>query len=107
MAGQDQPAVDAWPDRGEDRGLVARRIRRAARCEPVALKIALDKIDERQVGGVADALEGDEAREQRLGLGEPPFAVMAPSRGEAASTTTETVDGGGAVATMAIACTRL
>ena len=76
MAGEHDAAVDPGSDRGQDRRLVAGRIRRAARLEPMRAQIGLDEVDERQVGPVADAVEGDEPRQQRLGLGET--ALRAP-----------------------------
>ncbi len=52
---------------------------------PCLAQVAFDKVDKRQVGGVADALEGDEPLEQRLGLGEAAFAASSePLRKHAA-----------------------
>jgi hypothetical protein len=45
MARQDDAAVNPGPDRGEDRGLVAGGIRRAAGLESMATQIALDKVE--------------------------------------------------------------
>ena len=77
--------------------------------EPVLAQIALDKVDQRQIGGVAHALEGDEPREQRLGLGEA-VSVRHPnartSAGEAPKKTAQTVDGAICAARMRIACTK-
>ena len=70
MAGEHDAAIDPGADRGQDRGLVAGSVRRAPRLEPMRAQIGLDEVDDRQVGGIADALDGDEPLEQRLGLGE-------------------------------------
>src|SRR5271170_6973271 len=110
MARQNNAAIDARPDCGEDRGLVAGRIRRTSRFEPMPAQVALDKVDERQVRGVADALEGDQPREQRLGLGETGAArhpaARTSARGAAPTTTTQTVDGAICAARITIACTK-
>src|SRR5271168_5111348 len=110
MARQRHAAIDARPDCGEDRGLVAGRIRRTSRFEPMLAQIALDKVDERQVRGVADALEGDQPREQRLGLGETGAARHPAARtsayGVTPNRTMEAVDGAICAARMRIACTK-
>ena len=74
--------TSVWPDRTtppSTRGPIVARIaalspeafgaRRAA--TPSAAQIIFDEGDERQVRPVADAVESDEARQQRLGLREP------------------------------------
>ena len=96
MARENHAAIDARTDRGEDRGLVAGRIRRAARFEPVLAQVALDKVDQRQIGSIADALEGDEPREQRLGFGEAAFArhPAAPTKARGAAPKHNHGDGG-------------
>src|SRR5271167_2512241 len=110
MARQDHAAIDARPDGGEDRGLVAGRIRRTPRFEPLLAQVTLDKVDERQVRGVADALEGDQPREQRLGVGETGGACHLATRASAHSvtpgTTIEAVDGAICAARMKFACTK-
>ena len=75
--------------------------------EPMLAQVALDEVDKRQVGGVADALEGDQPREQRLGLGETVFARHPAARTNAPDEPIEAVDGAIRAARMRIACTKL
>jgi hypothetical protein len=65
---QDDAAVDPGPDRRQERGLVAGSVRRPARSQSMRREIVFDEGDNRYVRPVADAVEGDEARQNRLGL---------------------------------------
>ena len=67
MAREHHAAVHPGPDGREEGGLVARGVRRAPRGDAVGGEVVFDKVDHRQVGRFADALEGDEPRQEGLG----------------------------------------